>query len=439
MLTQEKNDLICKTGPGTPMGNLFRCYWVPALLAEELPEPDCPPVRVQLMSEYLIAFRDSEGKLGLIDEFCAHRCVSLWFGRTEDNGIRCPYHGWKYDINGQCTDVPSEDPEYAKNIKLKSYPLVEKGGILWTYMGKPENQPPLPEYEVCTLPEEQRFISKRYQESNWLQALEGGIDSSHVSFLHSHNLEKDPLFKGTKGNKYNLSDLKPVFEVEDYDGGLVIGARRNAEDDQYYWRITPWLMPFFTMVPPRGDYPVHGHFWVPIDDNNCWAWSFDYKPNRPLTDEERNSMAAGAGIHCDYTPGTYIPRANRANDYLMDREAQKAGDTYSGIEGIAIQDSSLQESMAGIDPETGERKAWGGVCDRTFEMLAPTDRGIMLARRKIFNAIEAFQNEGEIPQGVDPESHKIRSVSVLLPRAEKFIDGAKEALKVKDGEPHTSV
>jgi phthalate 4,5-dioxygenase oxygenase subunit len=439
MLSQDKNDLICKTGPKTPMGKLFRCYWIPALLAEELPEADCPPVRVQLLSEYLVAFRDTDGRLGLIDEFCAHRCVSLWFGRNEENGLRCPYHGWKFDVNGKCVDVPSESPEFCTNIKLKSYPLVEKGGILWTYMGDPENQPPLPEYEVCNVSAEQRFVSKRYQESNWLQALEGGIDSSHVSFLHSHNLEKDPLFKGTKGNKYNLSDLKPVFEVEDYDGGLMIGARRNAEDDQYYWRITPWLMPFFTMVPPRGDYPVHGHFWVPIDDNNCWAWSFDYKSNRPLTEQERKSMEEGNGIHCAYQPGTYIPKANRANDYLMNREAQKSGDTYSGIEGIAIQDSSLQESMAGIDPETGERKAWGGTCDRTLEMLAPTDRGIMLARRKIFNAIEALQNHGELPQGVNPDHHKIRSVSVLLPRNIKFIEGASEAVKVKKGEPHTSV
>jgi phthalate 4,5-dioxygenase len=439
MLTKEKNDLICKTGPGTPMGNLFRCYWVPALLAEELPTPDCPPVRVQLMSEYLVAFRDSDGQYGLIDEFCAHRCVSLWFGRTEDKGIRCPYHGWKYDITGQCTDVPSESPEYAKNIKLKSYPLVEKGGVLWTYMGAPENQPPLPEYEACTVPKEQSFFSKRLQESNWLQALEGGIDSSHVSFLHSYNLETDPLFKGAKGNEYNLSDLKPVFEVEDYQGGLVVGARRNAEDEQYYWRITPWLMPFFTMVPPRGDHPVHGHFWVPIDDKTCWAWSFDYKSNRALTDVEREAMEEGHGIHCAYTPGTYIPRANRANDYLMNREAQKEGSTYSGIEGIAIQDSSLQESMASIDPETGERVAWGGVCDRSFEMLAPTDRGIMLARRKIFSAMEAFEKNGEIPQGVDPEHHKVRSVSVLLPKEEKFIEGADEALRVKEGEPHTSV
>lgn len=439
MLTKEKNDLITQTGPGTPMGNVYRSYWIPALLAEELPEPNSPPVRVQILSEFLIAFRDSENKLGLIDEFCAHRCVSLWFGRNEDKGLRCPYHGWKFDVTGQCVDVPSESHDFCKNIKLTSYPLVEKGGILWTYMGDPKKQPPLPEYEFCTVPAGQRHISKRYQESNWLQSLEGGIDSSHVSFLHSANLEADPLFKGTAGNKYNIQDLQPVFEVVDHPGGLLIGARRNAEDNHYYWRITPWLMPSFTMVPPRGDYPVHGHFWIPIDDTHCWAWSYDYKPNRDLTEKERWSMQQGKGVHCEYVPGTYIPKANRSNNYLMDREAQRMGSTYSGVEGIAIQDGSLQESMVGIDPVSGQRVAWGGICDRTKEVLAPTDRGIMMARRKIFAAIEALQERGETPPGVDPESQKIRSASVLLPRDKPYNEAAKDALKTKPGKAHVSV
>ena len=151
MLKKEQNDYITQTGPGTPMGELFRCYWLPVLLSEELPEPDCPPVRVKILSERMVAFRDTEGKLGLIDEFCAHRGPSLWFGRNEECGLRCPYHGWKFDVNGQCVEVPSEPVEsgYAKKIKLKSYPLIEKGGVLWTYMGPPERRPPEPEYEFC--------------------------------------------------------------------------------------------------------------------------------------------------------------------------------------------------------------------------------------------------------------------------------------------------
>ncbi len=427
MLSQEKNDLLTQTGPGTPMGDLFRCYWQPALLAEELPEPDCPPVRVTLFSEPLIAFRDTQGRLGLMDEFCAHRRVSLWFGRNEQNGLRCPYHGWKYDVDGNCVEVPSEEnPKFCEQIKLKAYRLVEKGGVLWAYMGDPEHEPPLPEYEFCNVGPKQRFISKRLQECNWLQAMEGGIDSSHVSFLHSANLESDPLFAGSKGNKYNFGDLRPVFEVVDSPGGLYVGARRNAEDDQYYWRITQWLMPAFTMIPPRADHPVHGHFWVPIDDEHCWAWSFDYKPMRDLTDAERSAMEAGEGIHCEYVPGTFIPKANKGNDYLMDREAQKAGLTYSGIKGIAIQDASLQESM-------------GPICDRTREKLAPTDRGIMLARRKMLKALEELRDNGTLPDGVDPKLHKVRSAAFLLPRDQTYAEAARELLRVVPGKPHASV
>ena len=409
------------------MGDLFRCYWHPALLAEELPEPDCPPVRVQLLSERLVAFRDTDNRLGLIDEFCAHRCASLWFGRNEESGLRCPYHGWKFDVDGNCVDVPSEeDPKFREQIKLKAYLLVEKGGILWAYMGDPDQRPPLPAYEFCTVSPEHRFISKRFQECNWLQAMEGGIDSSHVSFLHSGSLNTDPLFKGAQGNKYNLADKRPVFEVVDNPGGLLVGARRDAEDDQYYWRITPWVMPCFTMVPPRGDHPVHGHFWIPIDDEHCWAWSFDYKASRQLTAAERAAMENGEGIHCKYVAGTYIPLANKSNDYLMDREAQKAGIYYSGVESIAIQDGSLQESM-------------GPICDRTREKLAPTDRGIMLARRKMFKAIKELQENGEIPPGVDPETHKVRSASVLLPRDTPYNEAAEEQLRAKTGTPHASV
>jgi phenylpropionate dioxygenase-like ring-hydroxylating dioxygenase large terminal subunit len=428
MLTKEQNDLVTQTGPGTMMGDLFRCYWLPVLLSEELAEPDCAPVRVKILSERLIAFRDSEGKLGLIDEFCPHRGASLWFGRNEKCGLRCPYHGWKFDVNGQCTDVPSEPVEsgYANKIKLKSYPLIEKGGVIWTYMGKPEHMPPEPNYEFCVVPRKQSYTSKRYQDCNWLQALEGGIDSSHVSWLHRGDVKADPLFKDAGGNKYNLNDLAPVFEVVDSEGGLYIGARRMAEDDQYYWRITPWLMPCYTAVPPRGDYPMHGHFWVPIDDNSCWAWSYDYHPVRELTRDEVNHMKAGKGVHCKYVPGSYIPLANKDNDYLMDREAQRVGSTYSGVEGIAIQDSSLQESM-------------GPIVDRTKENLVGCDNGIIMARHKIMRAAKALREKGELPPARSPQEQSVRSTALLLKRNVSFRDGAKEALKAKKGIAQTSV
>src|SRR6059058_52858 len=203
MLRKEQNDLLTQTGPGTPAGRLFRSYWIPALLAEELPENDCPPVRVKLLSERLIAFRDTKGRYGLMDEFCAHRGVSLWFGRVEEGGLRCAYHGWKYDVTGQCVEVPSEpeNSNFSRKVKLTAYPLVKVGDILWTYMGAPERRPELPEFEFALVPPEQTYSSKRWQESNWLQALEGGIDSSHVSWLHAGGLESDPLFKGANGER----------------------------------------------------------------------------------------------------------------------------------------------------------------------------------------------------------------------------------------------
>ena len=428
MLKKEINDLLTQTGPGAPMGAMFRQYWLPVLLAEELPENDCPPVRVKILSERLIAFRDSDGRYGLMDEFCAHRGVSLWFGRNEECGLRCAYHGWKYDVTGQCVEVPSEPPEsnFAKNVKLRSYPVVRVGDILWTYMGDPAKQPPQPEFEFVQVPPEQTYTSKRWQECNWLQALEGGIDSSHVSFLHSGALHSDPLFKGTRGNKYNLSDYRPYFEVADTDGGLFIGARRNAEEGHYYWRITPWVMPAFTIVPPRGDHPVHGHFWVPIDDENCWVYTFDYHPTRPLTTDELNNMKAGFGVHSENIPGTYRPMANKDNDYLVDREAQKRRESYSGVKGIALQDASLQESM-------------GPIVDRSKERLVPTDTGIVKARQKLRRAALALRDEGVTPPGVDPAHHRIRSVAIVLPKDESFSEACREVAVARPGTPHVSV
>jgi phthalate 4,5-dioxygenase len=428
MLRKEQNDLLTQTDAGTPMGDLFRRYWIPALLASELADNECPPVRIKLLSERLLAFRDTDGRYGLIDEFCGHRGVSLWFGRNEESGLRCSYHGWKYDVTGQCVDVPSEPEEsgFCKRVKLRSYPLVRIGDILWTYMGKPEDEPPHPEWEFALVPSEQTFTSKRWQECNWLQAMEGGIDSSHVSFLHRGNLNSDPLFKGAKGNQYNLNDARPVFEVVEQPGGLYIGARRNAEGGRYYWRITPWVMPSFTMVPPRGDHPLHGHFWIPMDDENCWAWSFDYHPVRALTKAERQAMIDGKGIHVRYVPGTFRPLANKDNDYLMDRAAQKAGITYSGIEGIAMQDASLQESM-------------GPIVDRTKENLVSTDNGIIMARHRLLKAARALRGKGTIPPGVDPAHHRVRSAAVVLPPEQAFKDAAREDLVVRPGVAPSSV
>lgn len=421
MLSQEQNDYLCQTDTGTPMGDLFRRFWVPILITNELPAPDCDPVRVRIMGENLVAFKDTEGRIGLIDEFCSHRGVSLWFGRNEECGIRCPYHGWKFDFEGNCIELPSEgdNKKMMSKVGLKSYPCIEKGGVIWTYMGPKDKRPAEPDLEWTNVPEENRYVSKRVQESNYLQALEGGIDSSHVTWLHGGNINSDPLFKGSKGNKYNVGDRMPVFDVQPHDGGLFIGARRNADNDQYYWRITPWIMPWHSLIAPRAGHPIGGHVWVPIDDHSCWTWSFNFHPTRPLSVSEREAMMAGKGIHTVNIPGTFTPAANKDNDYLMDRNAQRLGKTYSGVEGIAMQDASLQESM-------------GPIQDRTRENLCGTDNGIAMTRQYLIRAAKANQNGGDI-MGLDPAHQKVRSVAVELPKDVSYTDGAKEGLFPEPG------
>ncbi len=420
-MTAEENELFTRTGAGTLMGDLFRRYWVPALLASELAEPDCAPVRVKLLGEKLVAFRDTLGRVGIIDEFCAHRGVSLWFGRNEECGLRCAYHGWKFDINGNCVELPSEGPDgpMRPRMKLKSYPCIERGDVIWTYMGPPELKPEEPALEWVTVAPERRFVSKRFQANNYLQAIEGGIDSSHVTFLHSGALKTDPLFVGSKGNLYNERDKAPQFDVAEFEGGLLVAARRNADEGRYYWRITPFIIPWHSIIPPRAGHPIGAHVWVPIDDENCWAWSINFHPTRDLTEPERVAMEAGKGIHVAYVPGTFIPLQNASNDYMMDRAAQKAGRTFSGVEGISMQDASLQESM-------------GPIQDRTRENLCPTDRGIAMMRRRLMAAARANQEGRKLP-GLDPREQRVRSVAVELPPDQPFQEGAAAGLFAEPG------
>ena len=420
-MNKEMSETLTRVGPGTRMGNLLRRYWVPALMSNEIAESDSPQVRVQLLGEKLLAFRNSDGKACLIREFCSHRGVSLYFGRNEENGIRCAYHGVKFDGMGQCVDVPSS-PQACARMHIKGYPCIERGGIVWTYMGPADQQPAAPELEWCTLPPEHVFVSKRLQYSNYLQAMEGGIDTAHVSYVHSFEVDGDPMHQGVKALDYIKADGNVSFEIEKQPFGLSLFGRRLGEPDSYYWRITQWLFPWFTLIAPFGNHALGGHVWVPIDDHNCWAWSINWQPDRPLTAEERTAMEAGKGIHVEYeAPGSYIPKFSRDNDYGMDRQAQKDKRSYSGIFGFAAQDYSLQESM-------------GPIQDHEAEMLLPTDKAIVMARRMLHEAALGLE-QGDTPPALNASEQHVRPAGVLLPRNQDPVEWARQNLADATSKP----
>ena len=421
MADMDRIETLIRTGPGTIMGNYLRRYWVPALLETELPRPRCAPVRVKLMGEELVGFRDENDRIALVQEWCPHRGASLFFGRNEGDGLRCSFHGWMYDVSGQCIDMPSEPEQsrFKERIKVTSYPCEVRGGVIWAYMGPQELRPPLPELEWSLLPESHRYVSKRVQESNYLQALEGGIDSSHVSFLHRYDLEQEPLFMAAKGNQYLRADTHPKFEVVESDGGLLIGARREAEEGHYYWRITQFILPWFTLIPPFGDHAMGGHAWVPVDDENCIVWSINFHPHRALSDHEIEGIKSGSGIHAALEPGTFRTVANKRNDYLVDRIAQEEMRSYSGIFGVGMQDTALQESI-------------GPIQDRSREHLGTSDVGIVMARRRMAQAALALHETNVEPPALDSASQKVRAASLLLPKGQPFADGAHEALIARE-------
>jgi phenylpropionate dioxygenase-like ring-hydroxylating dioxygenase large terminal subunit len=434
MLTAQENEMLTRTGPGTPMGQLLRRFWMPIMLPEELPTPDCAPVRVRLLCEDLVAFRDSEGKLGLLDAFCAHRRAHLFFGRNEECGIRCNYHGWKYDVEGNCVDMPTEPPEssFKEKVKLTSYPLRENGGVLWAYMGPKDKMPDLPRLTFTQVPSGHRFAIKRFQESNFLQAAEGGIDSAHTSYLHTtldfYRRSEDYLQKAQallekfRENPDGLApeqldflfrtlDKAPRLTAKRTGYGLIIAARRNLED-QYYWRFNQFLMPFYTM-PPRDP---GGHAFVPIDDETCWVWTFGCKLDRPYTVDEILGMKRGTvdGRFGAPVDKNYMPLANKANDFLIDRDLQRHFN-FTGIVGTGNQDMAAQVSM-------------GTITDRTKEHLGVTDIGIIEMRKLLLDGAR------DICEGKEPAAARnaeaffgVRGVSLVRKREVPFeacVDGA---------------
>jgi phthalate 4,5-dioxygenase len=413
MMDKATSELLIRTGPNTPMGKLMRRYWVPVMSSSEIAEADGPQVRIQIMGEKLLAFRDTEGRPGLISEFCSHRGVSLFLGRNEEGGIRCSYHGLKFDITGKCLEVPSA-PHMCPKMGIAGYPCIERGGLVWAYLGPADKQPEPPEIEWALVPESNRFITKRLQQCNYLQAMEGGIDTAHVSFVHRYEVDIDPMHRGTKAIDYIKADGNVTFEIEQHDGGLIMYGKRKGEIDSNYWRITQWLFPWYTFIPPFGEHALGAHVWVPIDDENCWAWSINFHPNKPLSHEELDAMKSGKGIHVKYEEGSFRPAANKDNDYLIDRVAQKERRSYSGVFGFSEQDASLQESMGPIQNHEAER-------------ILPTDKGISMARRMLIEGVKSVQN-GTEPPALKAASHRVRAAGVLLPLEDSPMEWAKDHL-----------
>ena len=407
MLTREENELLTRTGPGTPMGDLARRYWIPALLSWEIPKPDCPPVRVRLLGEELIAFRDTEGRIGLLEEHCPHRQTSLWFGRNEESGLRCVYHGWKFDVTGQCVHMMNEQESFADKVRITAYPAYEASGVVWTYMGPPESTPPLPHYEWTLVPEENRGVTKVRYECNWLQAFEGTMDTAHAPILHRTFARTDsPLWTGGA----------PRLELDVTDYGYRYFSVRKGDDDSSFVKGYQFIMPW-TQIRAGAD-GADGHYCVPIDDETCMMWNWGYKVHTPLAEEEKNQNRFGNGpAHVDQD--TFRSFRNEDNAYYIDREMQRKVN-FTGIVGTNTQDRAVQESM-------------GKILDRSKERLGPTDKAIIVARQLMLEAVRVMQ-EGDAPRGAATTSYyTVRGAQAMVPDGRELRDVMLPLMEDADG------
>ena len=417
MLSREDNEQLVRVGPGTPMGTLMRQYWIPFLLSRDV-LADGQPHRVRVLCEDLVAFRDSSGRVGLVDHACPHRGAPMVFARNEDDGLRCMYHGWKFAVDGSCKQMPAEPngERMCQRVRIKAYPVQERHGVLWTFMGSDSPPPPLPDLEWNLVPDEQVALSMRIQECNWLQALEGEIDSAHAAILHGR---VDAA--GTINQWRQAADLMPAFECVVHDAGVHIASRRKAGEHegqgQDYIRVNQFLLPFWTLVPPQKQFPeLSGHAWVPVDDEHTLCLMFSYHPSQPLYEKSRQVFKQGHKGRETGHPSdasferrpvmqpypAYWSRFNRATGYGFDYDLQRS--TFnSGMPGLWIQDAACQSGVAPI-------------YDRTQEHLGVTDTGIVRTRRLLLDTLRKLGTENQRPPSATrPELMMWRAMSITVP------------------------
>lgn len=424
MASAQDNELLTRIGPGTPMGDLMRQYWIPACKASEV-VADGEPLRLMLLGEKLIAFRDTEGRVGIMDHRCPHRCASLFFGRNEEGGIRCVYHGWKFDVEGRCLDMPNVPAErqFADRMRAKAYPAIEAAGVVWTYMGPRDQAPPPPAIEAALLPDDEVRITLTQRECNWLQALEGDLDTGHFGFLHMGSVDVDDVDQDNM-HAHSITHRAPEFKVVETEWGMMAGAHRPAGPGEEYWRICHYLFPFWALFPDGTlEDNITADAWVPMDDTHTMYFNFAWtKRTAPLRTTKDGATIPGLEFRHDYLPNTtdWLGRfrlaSNATNDYGIDREAQRTT-SFTGITGITLQDQYITESM-------------GDIVDRTMEHLTPGDAMIIKTRQRMIKAAKALE-AGVTPPGVDnPEiALQARSGAYVAPVGGDWLEAYQERLR----------
>ena len=399
MLSVKDNELLTQIGPGTPMGGLFRRFWLPALLSSELPEPDGEPVRLKLLGEELITYRDTEGRVGCIDAYCPHRGAPMFFGRNEESGLRCIYHGWKFNVNGDCVHMPNcvEGDSYREKIKITAYPAIEGGGLIWIFMGPKEKTPPPPGFDWFSNPSSWTHAAKYIYHSNYMQAIEGDFDPSHGAFLHStlDGNVSNPAnkFTGITSRPVGTSPeyVPPEPEPVEYACGVGTTRRRGSTTSNGGSGVS-WLMPCFDPVglASSGTYPLN--IKVPADDEHTIYFRIRWNPESPLTEQQIWDLRIGGLINPPQEPGTFLYKDNIFNDYNIDRIKQKQF-TFSGMSMTAVQDTALQENQ------------WGPISNRWKEHLVSTDKIIIRVRQRLLDTARALMEGQEPSEPWKPEGY----------------------------------